>query len=59
MYRIARISKLLTVYTLLEIGDKYWDRAVTDFVPELRALVPKSRSDPIGFTVWDEVPLGH
>ena len=52
MYRIASISKLLTVYTLLlEIGDKYWDRAITDFIPELRALATKSRSDLIGFTV--------
>ena len=52
VYRIASISKLLTVYTLLlEIGDKYWGRAITDFIPELRALVPKSRSDLIGFTV--------
>ena len=32
--------------------------AVTDFIPDLRALVPKSRSDPIGFTAWDEVALG-
>ena len=31
---------------------------VTDFIPELRVLVPKSRSDPIGFTAWDEVTLG-
>ena len=59
MYRIASISKLLAVYTLLlEINDKYWDRAVTNFIPELRALVPKNRSDPIGFITWDEVTLG-
>ncbi|OCL07086.1 beta-lactamase/transpeptidase-like protein [Glonium stellatum] len=59
VYRIGSISKLLTVYTLLvEIGDKYWDRAVTDFIPELRALVPKSRSDPIAFNAWDEITLG-
>ena len=31
---------------------------VTDFIPKLRALVTKSRSDPIGFTAWDEVTLG-
>ncbi|GJN80043.1 hypothetical protein PLIIFM63780_003567 [Purpureocillium lilacinum] len=37
VYRIGSVSKLFTVYALLlHGGAQYWDRPVTDFVPELR-----------------------
>ncbi len=58
LYRIASISKLVTVYaTLTEIGDGYWNKPITDFIPELAAAKLKVKN-PVYDIDWDEVTLG-
>lgn len=62
VYRIGSISKLFTVYALLlNNGTKYWNRPVTDFVPELRKAVPSSPYkylSVIDAVQWDQVTVG-
>lgn len=60
VYRVASITKLVTVYlTLIKIGSGYWDRPITDFVPELAALVKKkTTNDAIDPVDWKSVTLG-
>lgn len=56
LYRMASISKLVTVYTILEtIGDKHWNDLVTDHVPELARARSRNAVDQ---TVWSEITLG-
>jgi CubicO group peptidase (beta-lactamase class C family) len=56
LYRIASISKVVSVYTTLsELGDKYWNEPVTKYIPELAKLKVKSPVDDID---WSEVTLG-
>lgn len=56
LYRIGSITKLLTVYTILaKLGDEYWDRHITDFVPQLLA---SSSGDSSKSVQWEEVTLG-
>jgi CubicO group peptidase (beta-lactamase class C family) len=52
IYRIASVTKLLTVYTILtQLGTRYWEEPVTKFVPELaNALESDVR--------WSEITLG-
>lgn len=59
IFRIGSISKLLTVYILLaEIGDSYWQRPVTDFLPELKAQSSEGQGDSVDYVIWDDVSLG-
>lgn len=54
LYRIASVSKLMTVYTMLtELSDKHWNDPITDYVPELA-----TPGNTIDSTVWSEVTLG-
>lgn len=56
LYRIASISKVVSVYTTLaELGDKYWGEPVTKYIPELAKLKVKN---PIYDTDWSQVTLG-
>jgi CubicO group peptidase (beta-lactamase class C family) len=56
LYRIASISKVVSVYTtLLEIGDKYWSEPVTNYIPELAKLKVEN---PVYDIDWSEVTLG-
>ncbi|KAK4143931.1 beta-lactamase/transpeptidase-like protein [Dichotomopilus funicola] len=56
LYRIASVSKLVSVYTtLVELGDKYWDKPITEYVPE---LAEEKLQDPIHDVDWSEVTLG-
>ncbi|KAF2252847.1 beta-lactamase/transpeptidase-like protein [Trematosphaeria pertusa] len=58
IWRIASISKLVTVYLLLkEVGDAYWNVPVTDVIPELKGNV-KWRENEVDFVKWDDVTLG-
>lgn len=58
VYRIGSISKLFIAYMLLvNYGWEYWDRPVTDFIPELRGHF-KSTNDAIDSVDWDEVTIG-
>lgn len=61
VYRVGSLSKLLTAYLfLIEAGDCYWDRSVTDFIPELdqaaRSCV--AGKDPVDCVDWKGVTLG-
>lgn len=59
VYRIGSISKLVTVYaTLAKIGDKYWDRPVTEFLPELSGR-NKSHENTNDWVQWEQVTLGQ
>ncbi|KAH0525597.1 hypothetical protein TsFJ059_007944 [Trichoderma semiorbis] len=61
VYRIGSVSKLFTVYSLLlNNGISYWNRPVTDFVPELRQAVqhPLHKSSVIDSVQWDQVTVG-
>ncbi|KAK3983799.1 beta-lactamase-like protein sdnR [Cladorrhinum sp. PSN332] len=57
IYRLASISKLVTVYAILsKLSDRYWDEPVTKYVAELSALpAPDSLLDGVD---WSEVTLG-
>lgn len=56
LYRIASISKLISVYTTLaELGDKHWDDPVTEHIPELAGLKVQN---PVYDVDWSEVTLG-
>lgn len=56
LYRIASISKVMSVYTTLtELGDKYWNEPVTKYVPELACLKVQN---PVYDTDWADVTLG-
>ncbi|POR36318.1 Uncharacterized protein TPAR_03483 [Tolypocladium paradoxum] len=47
-YRVGTVSKLFTVYALLLNGDAaYWDRPVTDLVPELRGAAARPGADNV------------
>ncbi|KAF1952754.1 beta-lactamase/transpeptidase-like protein [Byssothecium circinans] len=62
IWRIASISKLVTVYLVLkEVGDRYWDVAVAEVLPELKKDGKgkgSGRENPIEDTDWAEVTLG-
>ena len=56
LYRIGSITKLLTVYTfLVKLGEAYWDRPITDFIPQLASA---AEGDPTKNVQWKEVTLG-
>ncbi|GAB1318372.1 Penicillin-binding protein 4 [Madurella fahalii] len=56
LYRLASISKLMTVYTMLtELSEKHWNDPITDYVPE---LVTAGDVDAVDSTAWSEVTLG-
>jgi CubicO group peptidase (beta-lactamase class C family) len=56
LYRVASISKVMSVYTTLaELGDKYWNDPVTKYIPELACLKVQN---PVYNTDWSEVTLG-
>lgn len=59
VYRVASITKLFTVYlTLVSIGSEYWERPLTDFIPELAAYADATPPDPINVVDWKTVTLG-
>ncbi|KNG89846.1 putative beta-lactamase [Aspergillus nomiae NRRL 13137] len=55
VYRVASISKLLTVLTLLaHDGYTHWNHPITDFIPELDAI-PRSQNSRIR---WRDITIG-
>lgn len=61
VYRIGSVSKLFTVYSLLlNNGTNYWNRPVTEFIPELRTAAqhPPYKSSVIDSVQWDQVTVG-
>ncbi|MCJ1308150.1 hypothetical protein MMC25_001802 [Agyrium rufum] len=61
VYRVGSFSKVLTAYTFLsEVGDGYWSRPITKFLPELEAAASNSSiSDEIDVVQWQDVTLGE
>ncbi len=61
IYRIGSISKLFTVYSLLlNNGSEYWNRPVTDFIPELRDAAAQSAHNfsATDQVQWNQVSIG-
>ena len=63
IYRVASISKLVTVYTgLLELGlgSRDWNWPIGDFVPKLAQFARRASGEdnPINTTQWDKITLG-
>ncbi|KAK5120560.1 hypothetical protein LTR85_006216 [Meristemomyces frigidus] len=61
VYRIGSGSKLITIYLILiEVGWKYWDHPITDFVPQLGAAARKcsAGTDAVDCIDWNGVTLG-
>ncbi|KAH6876353.1 putative beta-lactamase, partial [Thelonectria olida] len=61
VYRIGSVSKLWTAYLfLITAGDSSWARPVTDFVPELAAIVQgrKPSDNEIDNVSWDTITVG-
>lgn len=56
LYRVASISKLMTVYaTLAALGDEHWHDPVTKHIPELARLKVQN---PVYDVDWSAVTLG-
>ncbi|KAL2128551.1 hypothetical protein VTI74DRAFT_9023 [Chaetomium olivicolor] len=56
LYRIASISKLISIYTTMAaLGEGHWDDPVTRHIPELARLKVQN---PVYDINWDEVTLG-
>lgn len=59
IYRVASITKVFTVYlTLIEVGSRYWDSPVTEFVTELAKYSNDTAPDPLNVVDWKSVTLG-
>lgn len=61
IYRVGSGSKLFTAYLfLIEAGAEYWNRAITEFLPELEEASKNcsAREDAINCIDWNEVTLG-
>lgn len=60
VYRIASISKALTVYTyLLATGDSSFNDPITKYVPELAEYAAiQNSSDTLGTVDWDSITVG-
>ena len=59
IYRIGSVSKLFTVYALLlEGGAKYWNTAITEYIPELRSKPFADDFSEINSVQWENVTIG-
>ncbi|KAM0262765.1 hypothetical protein ACHAQJ_001559 [Trichoderma viride] len=61
VYRIGSVSKLFTVYALLlNNGTNYWNRPITDFIPELMQAAQHPPYEPsvTDWVQWDQVTVG-
>ena len=59
IYRVASATKVFTVYlTLIEVGSRYWDSPITDFVPELADYSNDTAPDSLNVVDWKSVTLG-
>ena len=60
IYRIASVSKLITVYAgMLNLKESDWDRPLTDFLPGLAEYQRKHLSEdgPVWTVQWDQITL--
>ena len=43
---------------MIEVGSRYWDRPITDFIPELAKYSKVTAPDPLNVVDWRSVTLG-
>lgn len=61
IFRIGSVSKLVTVYLfLIELGPRYFDRSVTEFIPELKKASTDCgpQHDAVDCVDWNKITLG-
>jgi hypothetical protein len=60
IYRVGSIAKLYTMYLfMVEAGDQYFTRPITDFVPELaQAALEATTSGTGNATQWEDITIG-
>ncbi|KFZ03606.1 hypothetical protein V502_10808 [Pseudogymnoascus sp. VKM F-4520 (FW-2644)] len=60
IYRLASVSKVLTVYTFLAaVGDVSFNEPITKYIPELAEYAAQhAGADEIDFINWDSVTVG-
>ena len=59
IYRVASVTKAFTVYlVLIEVGSRYWDRPITDFIPELAKYSNITARDSLDVVDWRSITLG-
>ena len=59
IYRVASVTKAFTVYlVLIEVGSRFWDRPITDFIPELAEYSNVKAPNPVNVVDWRSVTLG-
>jgi CubicO group peptidase (beta-lactamase class C family) len=60
VYRMGSLTKVFTVYTfLVEAGDIHFNSPITNYVPELAALVRSSSANPIKRVAWEDITVGE
>ncbi|KAK3328771.1 beta-lactamase/transpeptidase-like protein [Apodospora peruviana] len=59
VYRLGSVTKIFTVLTFLEeVGDKYFNHPITEFVPELAELNKRGdHKDQVREVDWDDITL--
>ena len=58
VYRMGSLTKIFTVYTfLVEAGDIHFDSPITDYVPELAALVNNRSANVIKRVAWEDITI--
>lgn len=59
VYRVGSVTKIFTVYTfLVEAGDIHFNSPITDYVPELAALVNNRSANAIKRVAWEDITIG-
>ncbi|KAI1341103.1 beta-lactamase/transpeptidase-like protein [Xylariaceae sp. FL0016] len=60
VYRVGSVSKIYTMLTLLaEVGDRYWNDPITNFIPEIAAMVDGTdTSHSISTPNWESITIG-
>jgi len=60
VYRIGSLTKIFTVYTFLaEAGDIHFNSPITNYVPELAALVQNNSANAINRVAWEDITVGE
>jgi CubicO group peptidase (beta-lactamase class C family) len=60
VYRMGSLTKVFTVYTfLVEAGDIHFNSPITNYVPELAALVNNRSANAIKRVAWEDITIGE
>lgn len=61
VYRLGSVTKIFTILTFLaEVGDTMWNEPITNYIPEIKALVNAGvdNSHSISTPDWDAITIG-